>query len=65
MIPRKEYLDFLISVKDLHLIKVVSGIRRCGKSTMFEIYRDYLLDQNIGDEQLIFINFEDLVFDSL
>jgi len=65
MIPRKEYLDFLISVKNLQLIKVISGIRRCGKSTLFELYRDYLLAQNIDDEQLIFINFEDLAYDSL
>ena len=65
MIPRKKYLDFLIRLKDLHLIKVISGIRRCGKSTLLELYRNYLLEQNIGDDQLIFINFEDLVYDSL
>ncbi|MCK5153968.1 MAG: ATP-binding protein [Spirochaetales bacterium] len=65
LIPRKEYLDFLIRVKDLHLIKVISGIRRCGKSTLFELYRDYLIKQNISDKQMIFINFEDLVYDSL
>lgn len=65
MIPRKDYLDFLIRSKDLQIIKVVSGIRRCGKSTLFEIYRDYLLGQGIDNEQMISINFEDLEYDSL
>ena len=42
MINRKEYLDELIRWKDKDLIKVVTGIRRCGKSTLFELYIDYL-----------------------
>ena len=42
-IDRKEYLNFLIESKDKQIIKVVSGVRRCGKSTLFEIYKDYLL----------------------
>ena len=65
MILRTECLDFLIRSKDKQLIKVVSGIRRCGKSTLLEIYRDYLLDQGIDQEQLIFINFEDLSYNYL
>lgn len=65
MIPRKEYLDFLIRSKDLQLIKVVSGIRRCGKSTLFEIYKEYLLDAGIEETQIISINFEDVEYDNL
>ncbi len=59
MIQRDEYLNFLISWKDHKVIKVVSGIRRCGKSTLFEIYKDYLIQNGVSEEQLISINFED------
>lgn len=65
LIPRKEYLDYLIRSKDLQLIKVVSGIRRCGKSTLFDMYKGYLLEHGIDQEQLISINFEDLEYDHL
>ncbi len=65
MIERKEYLDFLVRSRDLELIKVVSGIRRCGKSTLFEIYREYLLSIDIDEDQIIYINFEDLDYDFL
>lgn len=59
MIERKEYLDFLISLKDLNIIKVVTGIRRCGKSTLFELYRDYLLNNGVDEKQIVSMNFED------
>ncbi len=65
MIQRTEYLNFLIRSKDKELIKVISGIRRCGKSTLFEIYMDYLLNNGVDKEQLIFINFEDLSYNHL
>ena len=52
-IYRKEYMDFLIRNKDRQIIKVVSGIRRCGKSTIFEMYREYLLNSGVSPEQLI------------
>lgn len=58
MIERKEYLKDLISFKDKNLIKVVTGIRRCGKSTMFELYQDYLRQQGTLDEQIIAVNLE-------
>lgn len=64
-INRPEYLNFLVRHSDRQIIKVVSGIRRCGKSTLFEIFRDYLLEKGIAPEQLIFINFEDLKFEEL
>ena len=59
MIPRKEYLENLISFKDKRIIKVVTGIRRCGKSTLFELYQDHLLQNGITKEQIISINLED------
>lgn len=62
-IERKEYLDFLIRLKDKQIIKVISGVRRCGKSTLFELYRDYLLKNGVLPEQIIDINFEDLDFE--
>ena len=59
MIERNEYLQKLIAFKDKKLIKVVSGIRRCGKSTLLEIYQDYLIKNGIDLCQIIYINFED------
>lgn len=64
-IKRPEYLDFLLRTKDKQIIKVISGIRRCGKSTLLEIYRDHLLSIGTNSEQIIFINFEDLAFEKL
>ena len=55
---RKEYIDKLLSYKDKDLIKVVSGLRRSGKSTLLELYREYLLKQGIGKRQMQFYNFE-------
>ena len=59
MIERKEYLQKLVAFKDKKLIKVVSGIRRCGKSTLLEIYKNYLIENGIDSSQIIYINFED------
>lgn len=67
MVERKEYLDFLIKLKDKDIIKVVTGIRRCGKSTLFELYKNYLLDNGVNKEQIITYNFEnpkDMIFSS-
>lgn len=58
LINRKEYLDFLIKLKDKNIIKVVTGIRRCGKSTLFELYKNYLHETDVRDEQIISLNFE-------
>ncbi|MDD7280822.1 MAG: ATP-binding protein [Erysipelotrichaceae bacterium] len=65
MIIRKKYLNKLISWKDHDVIKVVTGIRRCGKSTLLKQYQDYLRDNNVMEEQIISINFEDLKFEEL
>lgn len=58
-IPRKQYLDQLIAWKDKHIIKVITGVRRCGKSTLMEMFQDYLYTQNVSKEQMITINLED------
>lgn len=65
IIQRKEYLDKLIALKDKQLIKIVTGIRRCGKSTLLEIYQEWLKEQGISNEQIISINFEDLDYEEL
>lgn len=57
-VNRKEYIDKLLSYKDRDLIKVVSGLRRSGKSTLLEIYRDQLLENGVGMKQVQFYNFE-------
>ncbi len=64
-INRDEYLNFLVRSKDRQIIKVVSGIRRCGKSTLFEIYRNYLLEHGVSENQIISINFENLDYEHL
>ena len=47
IIERKEYLEKLIAWKDKQLIKIVTGVRRCGKSMLLEIYRTYLKEHGI------------------
>ena len=59
MIARDEYFNDLISFKDKILLKVVTGIRRFGKSTMFELYQSYLLEQSVKETQIITVNLED------
>lgn len=59
MIERKAYLDQLIGFKDKQLIKIITGIRRCGKSTLMELYQQYLRSNSVLSEQIISINFED------
>lgn len=59
MIERTEYLEQLKAFKDKDLIKVVTGIRRCGKSTLFDLFIDYLKKMGVKDEQIIKINLED------
>lgn len=60
MIQRIEYLDNLKALKDKQVIKVIAGVRRCGKSTLFELYIDYLRKMGTDDGQIISINLEDL-----
>ncbi|MCI6190615.1 MAG: ATP-binding protein [Clostridium sp.] len=65
MIERKEYLNTLIDFKDKHIIKVLTGIRRCGKSTLFILFQNYLLNNGVNKEQIISINFEDIDYEEL
>jgi len=64
-INRPEYLKFLVNWKDEDVIKVISGVRRCGKSKLFEIYRQYLVKNGVSPEQIISINFEEFDFNDL
>ena len=59
MIERTEYLEELKRWKDKDLIKAITGIRRCGKSTLFQLFIDYLKSTGISNEQIISINLED------
>ena len=64
-INRDKYLSILKSFKDQQIIKVITGIRRCGKSTLLEIYQDYLRNNGIKEEQIISINFENADYEEL
>lgn len=59
LIKRKEYLKQLINWRDKKGIKVITGVRRCGKSTLMDLYKSCLLEQGVANEQIISINFED------
>ena len=63
MIERNEYLDELKRWKDKDLIKVITGIRRCGKSTLFELFIDYLKQTGVKDDHIISINLESPEYD--
>ncbi len=65
MVQRKEYLEKLIQWKDDDVIKVVTGIRRCGKSTLLMQYQDYLKSIGIEENQIIAVNFEELEYEEL
>jgi len=58
MIERTEYLELLKRFKDKDLIKVITGIRRCGKFTLFDLYIEYLKKNKIKSSQIININLE-------
>lgn len=64
-IPRKEFLERLATFKDKQLIKVITGIRRCGKSTLLRQWQNFLLKNDVQNSQIIFINFEDYEFKNL
>jgi hypothetical protein len=57
-INRKQYINKLLSYKDKDLIKVITGLRRSGKSTLFDLYREQLYKLGIGKRQVQFYNFE-------
>ena len=59
LIPRPEYLNFLMEWRDQQIIKVITGIRRCGKSTLFDLFRAQLLAEGVTPAQIVSINFEE------
>lgn len=59
LVERPAYLEQLIRFREKDLIKIVTGIRRCGKSTLFDLYCDYLKKEGVEDRQIIRINLED------
>ena len=63
IVERTEYIEELKKWKDKNLIKVITGIRRCGKSTLFRLYIEYLKGLKIDDEHIISINLESLDYD--
>lgn len=65
MITRIEYLEQIKKFKNKELIKVVTGIRRCGKSTLFKLFQKYLIENGIEKTQIININFEDIAYEHL
>ena len=60
MIQRPQYMEFLMDWKDKQIIKVVSGIRRCGKSTLFDLFQESLRAEGVEESQIIAVNFEDM-----
>lgn len=65
MVERKEYLEKLKLWKDEQVIKVVTGIRRCGKSTLLMQYQEYLKQSGVDADRIIAINFEELEYEEL
>ena len=60
MVPRSEYISQLEAYKDKQIIKVITGLRRSGKTTLMEIYKESLIASGVSLEQIIHINFEDV-----
>ena len=65
MIYRGSYFKKLLNWRDKQVIKVITGIRRCGKSTMFSLFIDELLKEEVAPEQILQINLEDLAYEEL
>ena len=65
MIIREKYLNKMIVAKDTEFIKVITGVRRSGKSTLMVMFKDYLLNNGVKEENIIHINFESAVYDDI
>ena len=65
MINRPQYLKELLSFKDANLIKIVTGVRRSGKSTLFDLYKQELLQQGVEEKQIQIIKLEELENENL
>ena len=64
-IQRENYLSILKNFKDKQIIKVITGIRRCGKSTLLELFQDYLKKNGVEEKQIVSINFENADYEEL
>lgn len=65
IVERSQYIERLKALKDTQLIKVITGIRRAGKSTLLSQYQDYLQTTGVQREQIVAVNFEDLDYSDL
>ena len=65
MIIREMYLNRLIEAKDTEFIKVITGVRRSGKSTLLLMFKDFLLNNKIKESNIIYINFESAIYDDI
>lgn len=65
MVERKEYLDRLNQWRDEQVIKVITGIRRCGKSTLLLQYQEWLKASGVSEDQIVSVNFEELEYEEL
>ncbi len=65
MIIRDNYLKKLIGAKDTEFIKVITGVRRSGKSTLLLMFKDYLINNGVKEENIIYINFESALYDDI
>lgn len=65
MVQRKQYMRKLISMKDEKVIRVITGIRRCGKSTLLALFQEYLRQNGVDDDQIVSVNFEDMLYEPL
>lgn len=61
-IERKEYFNKLLAFKDKRVMKIVTGVRRCGKSTLLQMFQEHLLKNGVEQEQITAVNFEDFDF---
>jgi predicted AAA+ superfamily ATPase len=59
-IVRNSYMDTLIALRDKKLVKVLTGVRRCGTSTVMKMFCDYLIAEGVKNNQIVFLNFEEL-----
>ncbi|MEG2457667.1 MAG: ATP-binding protein [Bacilli bacterium] len=65
MLIRKQYLDLLIKYKDIKLVKVITGVRRSGKSILLQQFKEYLISQGNDNEDIIYMNFESVEWDDI
>lgn len=65
MVQRAQYFEKLKKLRDRQIIKVITGVRRCGKSTLLKLFQEYLVESGVAPEQIVSINFEDIASEPL